>query len=219
MVFKTNSIVLVIDFPQGELILKVIPQIVISPHAYDRYGQPLTLEIYSFDPTEVLNTITIDEYLIFLIYSLEFRTLILEQLADEREAKYVKEHAENLPDGYGNMNMLKLCCLRDLNGVGFKHLGSKTKSILKVALDIALPNYPEYLGKSHMVNVPWIFETLWVFVKGLLDEGILKKIALLGVNFMDELMKDIPFESIPQSLGGSLPNDHWGFDFDISPTG
>ena len=31
-------------------------------------------------------------------------------------------------------------------------------------------NYPEYLGKCHMVNVPWLFTSMWFFIKGLLDE-------------------------------------------------
>lgn len=31
-------------------------------------------------------------------------------------------------------------------------------------------NYQEYLGKCVMINVPWIFNTFWYFVKGFLDE-------------------------------------------------
>jgi hypothetical protein len=31
-------------------------------------------------------------------------------------------------------------------------------------------NYPEYLGKCHMINVPWVFTSMWFFIKGLLDE-------------------------------------------------
>jgi hypothetical protein len=139
-----------LDFPNGELILEVLPQIVIAPHAYDYKSQPITLETYAFDPTEVLETITLEQYLEFLIYSLEFRTLMLEQIADAREKQYILENKDHLQDGYGIL--LKLCCIRDLRGVGFRHLGSKTKQILKVALDIALPFYPEYLGKSHMVS-------------------------------------------------------------------
>lgn len=142
---------------------------------------------------------------------------MLEQLTEEREKIYLSENKDNIKDGYGEL--LKLCCIRDLRGVGFKHLGTKTKQILKVALDIALPNYPEYLGKSYMVNVPWIFETLWIFVKALLDEGTISKFALFGTNFMDDLLKEIPLDSIPSSLGGGLPNDSWGFEFDTSPTG
>jgi len=31
-------------------------------------------------------------------------------------------------------------------------------------------NYPEFLGKCHMINAPWLFTTFWFFVKGFLDE-------------------------------------------------
>ena len=141
---------MILDFPSGEIIIEVLPQIVIAPHAYDYKLQPITLETYAFDPTEVLAAITLEQYFEFLIYSLEYRTLMLEQIAVAREKQYVLENKDNLQDGYGIL--LKLCCIRDLRGIGFKHLGSKTKQIVKVALDIALPYYPEYLGKSYMVN-------------------------------------------------------------------
>jgi hypothetical protein len=78
-------------------------------------------------------------------------------------------------------------------GVGVGHLGSKAKAIVSAGLKIAirtfsivvtlmmilflvlmliftLANYQEYLGKSYMINVPWILNTFWFFVKGLLDK-------------------------------------------------
>ena len=36
------------DFPCGDIILDVLPQIVVSPHAYDYKGQPITLEVSLF---------------------------------------------------------------------------------------------------------------------------------------------------------------------------
>jgi hypothetical protein len=42
---------------------------------------------------------------------------------------------------------------------------------------------------------------------------------LFGSNFIEEMSKDIPFESIPSSLGGGLPMDNWGFEFDTSSEG
>jgi hypothetical protein len=36
---------------------------------------------------------------------------------------------------------------------------------------------------------------------------------------LDGLLADMPLESVPVTLGGSLPIDTWGFDFDINPGG
>lgn len=68
-------------FPNGELILKLNPQIVIAPHAMDNKGQPVMLEIFDFDPNKVLEQITVEQFVIFLICACEFRTLIVEQIA------------------------------------------------------------------------------------------------------------------------------------------
>ncbi len=73
------------------------------------------------------------------------------------------------------------------------HLGSEGRLLVQSALKLGLRkfsvtlyssnsrslmyaaylavNYQEFMGKSHMVNVPWIFNSMWYFVKGLLDES------------------------------------------------
>ena len=103
-------------FPYGEQNLQYMPQIIIAPYAFDNAGQPITLENYNFDPNLVLDHISIDQYIQFLIYSLEFRTLILEQFSEDRERKYLEEYptAIDQKDGYGVV--LKLCTLRDVKG-------------------------------------------------------------------------------------------------------
>ena len=257
----------------------------VTPHVYDAKGQPITLETYAFDPTEVLTkSVTLEQYLEFILYSIEFRTLMIEQISDNREKQYLLENQDHdLPDGYGNQFIIKLCCIRDLQGVGFKHICITTKKMLQLALDIALPYYPEYLGKSYMVhtiysyyimskfvvdylmlyfllarriysdmvnnifdiqynnhfnsilyfnsilcfnsiyqmNVPWIFETLWSFMKALLDERTISKFALCGTGSgsLDEILKEIPYESLASTLGGALDVDNWGFEFDTFPGG
>jgi hypothetical protein len=103
-------------FPNAEIILRVLPQIVIAPNATDYQGQPITLEIYSFDPDYVIQNITVEQYIQFLLYSLEFRTIIVEQLSEQKEKEYLDSHpnVEDRTEGYGVV--VKLCCIRDLNG-------------------------------------------------------------------------------------------------------
>jgi hypothetical protein len=42
--------------------------------------------------------------------------------------------------------------------------------VVSAALTLGVNNYSEYLGKCQVTNVPWIFNTIFSFVKGFLDE-------------------------------------------------
>lgn len=61
--------------------------------------------------------VTIKDYLLFLVYGLEYRALVMEQMSHEREQKYLAEHPEpdDRADGYGVV--LLNFCIRDLQGV------------------------------------------------------------------------------------------------------
>jgi hypothetical protein len=75
-------------------ILSLIPQLVIAPYCYDKQGAVICAEQYDFSPTEVLAKVSIEEYIVFAIYILEYKTLILEQLAEEQERLKLKAITE-----------------------------------------------------------------------------------------------------------------------------
>lgn len=74
----------------------------------------VALEQYCFSPKDVLKTITIEQYLVFLIYALEYRALVLEQLSHEAEKQWLKDHENDLQDGYGVI--LLDFTIRDMKG-------------------------------------------------------------------------------------------------------
>jgi hypothetical protein len=104
-------------FPMGEKIIELAPQIVIAPAARDKKHQPITMETFGFDPNAVFENVTIEQYLLFLIYSLEYRALILEQLSEEAERELLSKFpsTSTCPDGYGVV--LMTCTIRDLKGM------------------------------------------------------------------------------------------------------
>jgi len=215
-----NGIKSPFDFPSGKKIVDLVPQIVIAHDVYDYGGHCIGLEQYCFDPTTVLSNITKDEYIKFLMYMLEYKSLVLDQLSDEREKKTLAKYKGNPPDtqkGYGEM----LCCtiIRDFNGFGFGHIGYDGRTVISWVLEIAIDNYPELLAKSHLVNVPWFFNTFWVFVRMFLDENILNKITLASTNVMEILEKEMPREAIPDRVGGLYKGYNTDFIFDISENG
>lgn len=58
------------------------------------------------------------------------------------------------------------------------------------------------MGKFYIINAPYLFSTVWSWVKPWLDEVTVKKIAILGYDFRDRLLDQIPADSLPSSLGG-----------------
>lgn len=114
-------------FPKGEAIIRLAPQIVLSHLAKDKNGCPLVYEQYNFNPKEFFREVSIQEYLVFLTYSLEFRSLLLEQMSEELEREYLKSHApSDLSYGYGVV--LHHSTIRDLHGnwifINFFHIHS-----------------------------------------------------------------------------------------------
>jgi hypothetical protein len=103
-------------FPRGKQILKLAPQIVISPHSVDKKGRPLAMELFNFNPKDVFKAIKLEEFLLWLTYALEFRVLVMEQMAHEYEQKYLKEHPDpaTQKDGWGVV--LLDFTIRDLKG-------------------------------------------------------------------------------------------------------
>jgi hypothetical protein len=103
-------------FPAGAKIIKIAPQIVFTANATDRLGQPLVVETFDFSPKDFLDNITIDEYLTFLLYSLEYRAMALEQISDMREKQYLKAHPDPSTRQQRYGKIVYLCNIRDLHG-------------------------------------------------------------------------------------------------------
>jgi hypothetical protein len=128
------------------------------------------METFGFNPSKVFKAINKQEYIVWLTYVQEYRALVVEQLSDELEQAYLKAHPDpdSRKDGYGVM--LLYFCIRDMKGVGMAHLGSEGRQLVSTAMELGLNNYSEYLGKNILTNVPWIFNSMFYFIKQFLDE-------------------------------------------------
>jgi hypothetical protein len=116
-------------FPSGKKIIDLAPQIVISAKALDNLGRPLVFEQFNFNPKEVLKLVTIKEYLEYLIYTLEYRAIVLEQMSHEREQAYLAAHpnVQDREDGYGVI--LMDFTIRDLKGLSLSMISLFNDSI------------------------------------------------------------------------------------------
>ena len=151
-----------------------------------------------------------------MIYTLEYKSLMLDQLANEREQAFLRRQQ---PTGKPYGVMVQSNIIRDLNGFGMAHVGGDGQTVMKWILEIAADNYPELLFKSHMINTPWIFNSIWWLVKNILDPSTIKKISITGTDYMKVLLKDIPMASIPVDVGGKFVPREELYRFNTSPSG
>lgn len=211
-------------FPHAEPILKHVKQVIISPEGTDNMGSPLCVENYSFSPSEVLQDVTIEQYIEFMTYSLEYKVLITEQIAEHKERAFLKDiearkaagetiDEDELPP-YGVI--VHTVVIRDMVGVGMEHLGTNGQNILRAIIGLSSDNYPELMKKCYMINTPWVFNTLWYFIKGLLAQRTIDKVSVVGSSFLEELQATIPLENIPNLVPGGLRGEEAPYVFDES---
>jgi hypothetical protein len=58
------------------------------------------------------------------------------------------------------------------------------------------------MGKFYIINSPYLFSTVWNWVKPWLDEVTVKKIQILDSSYQKTLLLQIPAESLPKTLKG-----------------
>jgi CRAL/TRIO domain len=214
-------------FPEGAKILSLFPQIIISPCAKDHHGNPLSIEDFDFCPYRVLENVTKEEFERFLIYCLEFKTLVLEDMAHRVETENREKLAifSNVSTGKCDHAdqpwgvLLRSCFIRDFRGFGINHCSLPAQKLLSVVLELALDNYPELVSKSHMINVPWTFSVAWAIVRPFLNANTLAKVQMHGSDCLAGLAQDLPMSSIPEHLGGKGVITNEAFEFDLSITG
>ena len=206
------------DIPHARKIFRLLPQTMMSADALDNSGNPIALESFNFQPEVILKEVPKPDYVTFMIYTLEYKILMLDQLAYQREKVFIEkqtERSKQITAPYGVMVQSNI--IRDLSGFGMANVGTDGQTVMKWILEIAADNYPELLYKSHMINAPWIFNSIWWIVKNIMDPNTIKKISITGTDYMKVLLKDMPITSIPNTIGGNFIPSEQLFKFDISP--
>lgn len=215
-----NGKVNAIQFPKGKLILSLLPQHCLLINARDKQGNPISIECFDFDPSLVLKSISLEDYLLFLTYTLEYKMIVLEQLSHIEEQRILATYNKNDPSsGYGVI--LRHFVIRDVKGLGLAHVGHDGQRIIKAALELSERNYSELLSKAYFINTPWVFTMIWYFVKAILDPSTAAKIRIHGSDYYSAMLEDVEDQYIPTQFGGSfeVKVDDEEFVFDTSPRG
>lgn len=157
-------------FPLGRQILAKSYQIILTGQTRDKKNNPISLESYNFSFKEIFKAAgSIDDYVKFIIYTLEYRAMMMEQLSDEDEQKLLAEvngDESKLPLGYGIV--LQNICIRDLKNAPLLSFAS-TRDIFKRVIAIGSDYYPEFMIRSVIINAPFVFNSVWAVIKQFID--------------------------------------------------
>jgi hypothetical protein len=162
----------------------------IYPHGYhkvDKMGRPLYIELLSKLDVGKLFTVTTEERMV-KYYVREYERLMKWRFPGCSAA--VKKPVEQ------SLTIL------DCNGLGVTSLVGKTRSFVQLATNIGQDYYPEMLGQMFILNTGWLFKALWAIVKSFMDPKTAGKIHMLGGSYINELVKYIDEQNIPECING-----------------
>ena len=89
----------------------------------------------------------------------------------------------------------------DASDVSLSHAANVR--VIKAVAKIGTSYYPEIMKKVWIVNVPWAFAAVWSLVCPMLPEHTRNKVAILGKNFLPQLLLEIDEAELPPLLGGT----------------
>ena len=102
----------VAKFPHAMKILKLAPALVYDAKAVSLTGEPVIAE--GMIPVEMWETVSLEEYMLFRLYCLEFLSLVLEQISRDMEKK-TKLRNDGL--SYGVVQQIQV--IRDVNNINW----------------------------------------------------------------------------------------------------
>ena len=127
-------------------------------------GRPIYIEVLGKLNIKALYAITTPERQLQRLV-LEYERSIMERLP--AASKMVGHPVETF------------CTILDLKNVSLSNFWS-VKDYVSKATQIGQDRYPEVMGKFYIINAPFMFSTVWSFIKPWLDEVTVAKINILG---------------------------------------
>ncbi|KAF9259914.1 hypothetical protein L218DRAFT_963167 [Marasmius fiardii PR-910] len=172
------------DFKEKEEVDKYYPQFY---HKMDKEGRPMYIE-------------RLGKLDIKALYAITSQERQLKRLVWEYE-KFLSTRLPACSEAVGNP-VETSCTILDLHNVSLGNF-YRVKDYVSQASSIGQNRYPECMGKFYIINAPYLFYTVWALIKPWLDEVTVAKIAILGSNYKEELLKQIPAENLPKDFGGT----------------
>lgn len=181
--FGIDDLMVNFEFKEKEEVDKYYPQYY---HKTDKDGRPIYIERLGKLDIAALYSLTTQERQLKR-FVLEYERFLSERLP--ASSKAIGHPVETS------------CTILDLQGVSITNFYKVRDYVFQTA-KIGQDRYPECMGKFYIINAPWAFSTVWMIIKPWLDEVTVSKIDILGSNYKDKLLAQIPAENLPADLGG-----------------
>jgi len=133
------------------------------------------------------------------LYTITTKERLLQRLVYEYE-KFLTERLPACSAEVGHP-VETSCTILDLKNVGLSQF-YQVKDYVNSASKIGQDYYPECMGKFYIINAPYLFSTVWGFIKPWLDEVTVAKIDILGSDYKTKLLLQIPAENLQVDFGG-----------------
>ena len=165
-----------------QVLAAIVPE---SFHKFDRFGMPAYwMKAGRVNPELLLKYVTVDDMVQTHLWGQEYSFARAEEKS--RELGRNIDQFVNVVDLQG-LTMAHRSCLKYMRTIA--------------ALDASV--YPESLGKTYIINAPWIFPALWKLIRGSLDPVTADKIVVLGHDYKDVLRERFDPADLPAEYGGS----------------
>jgi hypothetical protein len=165
-----------------KVLAAVVPE---SFHKFDKYGLPAYfIKAGAVVPSRLLNHIDIEDMVRTHLWGMEY--------SFQRAAESSKLLGKNV-DQFVN--------IVDLSGFGISHL--RVINYMRRIADLDQQYYPEALGKTYVINAPWIFPKAWNLIKSFIDPVTVAKVMVLGHDYQKHLQERFNPESLPKEYGGT----------------
>lgn len=182
--FGVEDIVNNFEYPELSVVDKYYPQYY---HRTDKDGRPVYIEVLGKLDLNALYAATTHERML--------KHLVLE---------YEKSFSDRMPacSAAAGHPVETYCTILDLQNVSLSSF-YRVKDYISGASKIMQDHYPECMGKFYIINAPFMFSTIWSFVKPWLDAVTVAKIDIIGSAYKDKLLAQIDADNLPKELGGN----------------
>lgn len=171
-------------------------------HSTDKYHRPIFIQdLSNLQVHQVFQLTTPDRIVKFFALNLEdavrnkYRacTKVARQKARQQGATEEEVSRLIVDDNFMILNVA---------GLGMSTFWS-FKNKLQELLAILDANYPELSGRVQIINAPWLFTTIWSYIKVWLPPNTAAKIDIAGTDYHSSLFKYIDPDQFPKYLGGT----------------
>ena len=156
-------------------------------HKTDKMGRPIFVQdLSNIDATAIFNLVQPEDII-------EKFAVVLEEAMRYRYMHSSLAASRTIEDNFMILNV---------DGLGLSTFWAM-KGKLQQLLGILDNNFPELSGRVQIINAPWVFATIFSYIKGWLPQATREKVDIRGADYLPTLLEFIDRESLPTTMQGS----------------